>query len=99
MPACDFVKAQKQMSGVGTLLKDSVSSEWGDIRWAPIHSLLTSKTRQAKEMKTRKIEAEGNWGFKSWAQNGPQFLIRNVGEGEADKKKPLCAYHRNTLFK
>lgn len=55
---------------------------------SPLHSLFTSKTRQAKETKTRQREAERNGSFKSWPQNGPRFLIRNVGgEGVQQTKK------------
>lgn len=59
---------------------------------SPLHSLFPSKTRQAKETKTRQIEAERNGSFKSWPQNGPRFLIRNVGGGGVQQTKKKKHY-------
>lgn len=67
---------------------------------SPLHSLFTSKTRQAKETKSRQTEAERNWALRASHKMGLGFLLEMLGEGSIlKKKKALCAYHRNTLFK
>lgn len=68
------------MSGVGTLLKDSVF--FGQVTSdEPPPQFVHKQNQIGQRDKTRETEAERNGGFKSWLQNEPQFLIRNVGEG------------------
>lgn len=54
---------------------------------SPLHSLFTSKTRQAKETKNRQTETERNWALRASHKMGLGFLLEMLGGGSILKKK------------